>query len=160
MYEEKIKKKKLKNKKYFTLEPKEPINYKDILSNINWHKIFTKLSVLYLVIILIIFTISRISNNSKKTNNIFNDNINTLKTSLLAYYKDNALPKNTGDSSSLTLEEMHKLKLFNEIKENENLCDYINSYVILTKTNITEYTLKIYLKCPIKSNLIEEKINI
>ena len=54
---------------------------------------------------------------------------------------------------------MEKLEIVNEIKEKNKLCDPLNSYTILTKTNTNEYKLKIHLICPYSNNTLEEKIN-
>lgn len=158
MYEEK-KKKNLKQKtsdnRFFTSlkETKEHNLYSEILTTIHWFNLLKKLAILLLSIILIIFTISRINKfNQKKA---FSDqNLTLLKDSLYNYYKNQPLPKNTGDSFSLTLEQMQKLEIVSEFKD----CDSLNSYTILTKTKTNEFLLKIHLICPNSQNTLEEKI--
>ncbi len=172
MYEEKEikykKRKKEKNKSKTVKQHKErkPIDLKKriynsypVLERIDWKQLFKKLAILLIVIILIIFTISRINKHYKNQNSTFNNNLDKLIMGTLTYYQNNALPKNVGDSSSLVLEEMINLKFIDEIKDDNNkYCDYLNSYIILTKASVEEYRLKIYLKCPDKEKIKEEKM--
>lgn len=146
----KEKKEKLK-KKQFTLPP--------IFTKIDYKLLFFKLSILAIMMMLIIFTIARIKKHHEKQNEILNANINTILNTTLLYYEKNSLPINIGDSSSFLLEEMKNLNLIHEIKDEDNkFCNYLDSYIILTKTANIEYRLKMYLKCPSKEKTIEEKI--
>ena len=163
MYEEKKKKvlnKKESNNRFFTFkeEIKNNTLYSELLSNINWYDLIKKLTILLLSIIIIIFTISRINKYNQKKAFSY-ENLTLLKNSLYDYYKNQPLPKNNGDSISLTLEQMEKLEIVKEIKEKNELCDPLNSYTILTKTSTNEYKLKIHLICPYSNNTLEEKIN-
>lgn len=145
-----IKKRKIK-KKCLTLPP--------ILTEIDYKLLFFKLLILLLMMMLIIFTTARIKKHQEKQNEILNANINTITNATLEYYEKNSLPINVGDSSSFLLEEMKNLNLIQETKDEENkFCNYLDSYIILTKTANMEYRLKIYLKCPSKEKTVEEKI--
>ena len=73
-------------------------------------------------------------------------------------FEEKDLPVNIGNSTFFTLNEI-KTDLFHEIKdENNDLCNIEESYINITKTAETEYTLKIYLKCPKKEKIIEQKL--
>lgn len=133
-------------------------NKRNITIKINWKQLIKELIVLIVAIVLIIFTISRINKHNENKNSDFNNNIETIKEALLSYYKTNNLPLNIGDSSSFILEELHKLELVDNIKENDKYCDYLDSYTIITKTTNNEYRLKIYLKCPNTKKAVEEII--
>ncbi len=172
MYEEKeIKYKRRKIKKKF-VKPEKKVFFKNnwhitiprikifksnsFFSKIDWKHLGLKLGVLLLAMVLIIFTISRINKYYKKENESFNQNIQKITDATLAYYLENSLPVNIGDSSSLVLEEMIKEKYLEGVKENNNSCDYLSSYVIITKTSLSEYRLKIYLECPDKQKAVEQ----
>ncbi len=163
MYEEKKKKngdQKKENYRFFTFQKqkKNSALYSELLTNINWNDLIKKLTILLLSIIIIIFTISRI-NKYSHNKIVASENLTMLKNSIYNYLKNQPLPKNTGDSFSLTLEQMQKLEIINEIKEKNVLCDTLNSYTILTKINANEYNLKIHLICPNSNNTLEENIN-
>lgn len=130
-----------------------------LLKKINWKSLALKLILLFISMILVIFTISRIKKHHEKQNETFNNNISIISNASLEYFNNNPLPKNIGDSTSFILEEMKNLNLITEIKNDENkFCNYLDSYIILTKMTNEEYRLKIYLKCPDKNKTIEEKM--
>lgn len=147
------KKKKSKKKIQFS------INIPPILKRIDYKKLITELVVLVLVMMLLIFTISRIRKHQEKLNENINNNIARVTDATIAYFEENTLPQNIGDSTSFILEEMQNLDLLPEIKdEKENTCNTIDSYIILTKTMNEEYRLKIYLKCPSKEKTVEQRL--
>ena len=160
MYEEKeikYKKRKPEKRKNFNLKKEVKIQTPNFINNINWKQLFIKLCILIIIMVLIIFIISRINKNNKEKNLILNNNINTLIESTLAYYNDENLPQNDGDSTSMLLDEMIKKKIVNEIKDKNNKeCSHTDSYIIITKTNSDNYQLKVHLSCS-KENITLEK---
>lgn len=152
MYEEKNKLK--KNIFKFQSRKEHPI-----LDKIKWRHLGLKLLITILVILLIIFTISRINKEHHKQEEKLTNNINIIVEEAIKYYTtNNTFPKNIGDSSSLLLNEMKELKLINEIKDsNGKSCNFLDSYILLTKSTKDEYRLKVYLKCS-KQEKTEEKI--
>lgn len=81
------------------------------------------------------------------TNQIFNQNITTMKEASISYFTTPRLPKKVGDSSKLTLKEMRdKNLLLSLIDKNGNKCDENSSYVMITKMD-DEYVLKVFLNC-------------
>ena len=174
MYEEKeIKyKKRKKEKRYkpksqkrFTTNSKKPItipnlNLKtpDFIYKINWKQLFIRLITLILIMIILIFTISRINKNHQEKNKIINENMNKVIEATLQYYTKENVPHNIGDSTSLLLEEMINKKLIDPVIDKNGMeCNTVNSYIILTKTTDKEYRLKAYLNCP-KEDKTEEII--
>lgn len=138
---------------------KEILTIPPILTNIDYKLLFFKIFILLLAMMLIIFTIARIKKHNEMQNTTLNTNINQISEATIQYYKNNPLPINIGDSSSFILEEMKNLNLIEEIKDEEHkFCNYIDSYIIFTKISNAEYRLKIYLKCPSKEKMGEEKI--
>lgn len=130
-----------------------------LIKKINWKLLAIKLILLFISMMLVIFTISRIKKHHEKQNETFNNNISIISEASLEYFSHNPLPKNIGDSTSFILEEMKNLNLISEIKNEDNkFCNYLDSYIILTKTTKEEYRLKIYLKCPDKNKTVEEKM--
>lgn len=130
-----------------------------LIKKINWKLLAIKLILLFISMMLVIFIISRIKKHHEKQNETFNNNISIISDASLEYFSHNPLPKNIGDSTSFILEEMKNLNLISEIKNEDNkFCNYLDSYIILTKTTNEEYRLKIYLKCPDKNKTIEEKM--
>ena len=80
-------------------------------------------------------------------NRIFIDNVDGMKTAATSYFTTDKLPKNVGDSVTLTLQEMldkHLLLPFTD--KNGKSCDNTASYVTLTKLN-DSYEMKVNLKC-------------
>lgn len=81
------------------------------------------------------------------TNQIFSDNLEKMKDAGIAYFTTERLPKNVGDSKTLTLKEMYELKLLTTLTDkNGKKCDEKGSYIKLTN-NDKEYLMKVNLKC-------------
>lgn len=161
MYEEKeIKYKKRKKEKVKFNFPKiEKKNTPDIFNKINWKQLFFKLFLLVVVMILIIFVISRISKNSKENDLVINNNLDKITNAAISFYTYETLPHNVGDSTSLLLDEMIKKNLIDIIEDKQgNVCNTLDSYIIITKTTEEEYRLKIYLSCPKEEKTIEKDL--
>ena len=78
---------------------------------------------------------------------IFRNNINSMKDSATTYFTNERLPKNVGDKVRLTLREMLDMKLLLPfVDKYDKECNLDTSYVEITKTE-TEYELKVYLSC-------------
>lgn len=84
---------------------------------------------------------------SPLTNQIFSDNLEKMKNAGITYFTTERLPKNVGDSKTLTLQEMYDLKLLTTLTDkNGDKCDVKKSYVKLTNQD-KEYLMKVNLKC-------------
>lgn len=99
------------------------------------------------------------NNNSNKeitaiSSQIFIDNLNRMKEAAISYYTDERLPKEEGESHTMTLSEMIGNKIIAPlIDKNNKACDVENSYVKITKA-ANEYILKVNLKDSEKEDYI------
>lgn len=83
---------------------------------------------------------------SALTSQIFADNLERMKNAAISYYTDERLPKNVGDSDTMTLSDMIGKKIIIAlIDKNNKACDVEKSYVKITKVD-DEYILKVNLK--------------
>ncbi len=156
MYDEKeikikkpIKEKKDKSKAKTSSKPN--LLNKELFQKINWKSLIIKLIIVFAVMFLIIFTISRINKDTKKeslnNSQSFEDNLNYLSSKLLDYYNINKLPRNNGDSLSFLLKELVDFNIIEEIKPNDtDNYDAENSYVIITKENAEYFKLRLNLQ--------------
>ncbi len=88
------------------------------------------------------------------TSQIFQDNIDKMKEAAIKYYTDERLPKEVGDSDTMTLSDMIGKKLIIAlIDKNNKACDVEKSYVKITKLD-EEYILKVNLKDSEKEDYI------
>lgn len=91
---------------------------------------------------------------SPLTSQIFADNLEKMKDAAISYYTDERLPKEVGESDTLTLSDMIGKKLIVAlIDKNNKACDVEKSYVKITKMD-DEYLLKVNLKCSHKEDYI------
>ena len=80
-------------------------------------------------------------------NQIYSQNITTMKEAAISYFTTDRLPQKEGDSVTLTLQEMLDMKLVLPFTDKYGkTCDTRNSYVTLTKKS-EEYEMKVNLKC-------------
>lgn len=78
---------------------------------------------------------------------LFTDNIESMRDAAQGYFTNERLPKNVGDSVTLTLDEMLEKRLVLSFKDSNNkTCDVNSSYVQVTKMN-DEYQMKVQLSC-------------
>lgn len=78
---------------------------------------------------------------------IFNQNVTSMKEAAISYYTTPRLPKNIGDEEKMTLAEMLASNIVLPFVDRKgNQCDLYGSYVSITKMN-EEYILKVNLKC-------------
>lgn len=88
------------------------------------------------------------------TSQIFMDNLERMKEAAISYYTDERLPKEVGDSDTMTLSDMIGKKLLVAlIDKNNKVCDLEKSYVKITKLD-DEYVLKVNLKDSEKEDYI------
>ena len=80
-------------------------------------------------------------------NQIFANNVATMKDAAIGYYTNERLPQNVGDSEKMTLQQMYDKHLVLKLTDKDgNACDPIRSYVEITKYE-DEYRLKVNLSC-------------
>ena len=107
---------------------------------------------LKLIIILLFIFIAYQLFTGVKTNTlydqIYNNNITTMKEAAKDYYTTDRLPKAVGESKTMTLQDMLNNKLLVEFVDKDGKsCDTFGSYVTVTKVEGDKYTLKVQLAC-------------
>ena len=99
------------------------------------------------------------ANNEPLLNEIFGRNLRVLQNAGRAYYYSANLPKNVGDSTSITLGELVDKKMLLELNDkNGKKCNNNDSYVQLTKKADGQYEMKSYLSCDSDSDYILENL--
>ena len=89
---------------------------------------------------------------------VFRNNINSMKDAATTYFTNERLPKEVGESVKLTLREMlDKDLLLPFVDKYNKSCDLDASYVEITKTE-TEYELKVNLVCSKEQAFITEHL--
>ena len=127
------------------------------------------LKVLLLVgIILILIAVIPMFRGYKQTNKKVNDelrirqensgdsmlrsNLNMMKDATLVYFKEDKLPTEKNETRKITLNDLYKNKLLQELKTSDKKsCDINKSYSELTKLD-KDYLLRVYIKCGNKSD--------
>ena len=117
------------------------------------------LIVLFLFILMMLFPTkgfisNYLGNKNKKVDSTFNSNLIAMATAGSGYYNETRLPKETGETSKMTLEEMYKEKMIVKFTDNNGAeCSKKKSYVEVTREE-SEYTMKVNLSCIDKSDYI------
>jgi len=133
--------------------------YEENNSNFAFKDLIIKILFLVIVIFIIIWlfpTKGYINKQIDKKigvseNQVFTNNINTMKNAALGYYIGANLPQ---ENTKMTLEEMLDKNLLTEITDNNGkTCDTKKSYVEVTK-NKEEYKLKVNLACKNKEEYV------
>lgn len=124
--------------------------------------LIVKLLVRLLIIIAAMFVLVWLFPTKQSLNplyqDVFRNNINSMKDAAETYFTNERLPKNVGDKVKLTLKEMQDMNLVLPfIDRYGKECDLDKSYVEITKTE-TEYELKVYLACSKEESFIIEHL--
>ena len=126
---------------------------------IDWKNLVLKLVLIILAVLLIIW-IFPMPKLDTFYNKVYNDNLNTMKDASEKYFTSDKLPSKTGDSITLKLQDMLDKKLVtNFTDKNNNQCSNTNSYATVTKTDSSNYVLKVQLACDEKTDYILENLN-
>ena len=127
---------------------------------INWGSLIIKaiLIILFVMLILWLFPVPKLDTFY---NRVFSENLKTMKDAAKNYYVGDNIPVSTGDSKTLTLEDMVNKNLIVEfVDKDNNKCSGTNSYATITKTDANKYVLKVQLSCGTETDYILENINI
>ena len=110
---------------------------------------------LFIFVLIWLFN-KKMPNMKSVYSNQFRENINYMQNAGEAYFTDDKMPVNPGESVRLTLEEMENMNLVLPFVDKDgNACDKKKSYVSVTKLENTEgYELKTYLVCGKESNYV------
>ena len=118
------------------------------------------LIVLLLFVLMILFPTKGFVTNyinkklGKNNDSSFNSNIIAMATAGSGYYNETRLPKQTGEKTKMTLEEMLNEKMIVKFTDmNGVACSKKKSYVEVTKEE-SEYTMKVNLSCTDKTDYI------
>jgi conjugal transfer mating pair stabilization protein TraN len=125
---------------------------------INWKDIIIKVILLIIFLVLLIWLFPR-NDMEVFYDEVYRDNINTMKEAATSYYTKSRLPQTVGSKTSMTLKEMidnHLLIRFTD--KNKKYCDETSSKVEVTKTSEDEYVLKVELNCGSQKDYILETI--
>lgn len=127
-------------------------------SGFNWKDIITKLLFITLFIFLLLWLFPKVPNMTAFYSNVFRENINYMQEAAVNYYTNERLPKNVGDVSEMTLQDMiDKSLILPFVDKDGKSCDTKASYVQVTKGE-KEYILKVNLVCEDESNYIKEPL--
>lgn len=142
--------------------------YEENQSTFKLKGVILKIMLILLVIFIIIWlfpTKDYVSNliNQKlgtSTEQVFNNNVNTMKNAALSYYTGSRLPQKNGDTAKLTLKEMLDENLLIEFTDSKGKkCNTKESYVEITK-NKEDYKMKVNLVCSDKEAYIVSYIGL
>lgn len=123
--------------------------YEEKKVSINWVKIGLRIiSVILIALIGVkVFEIVRDNRTGILGNDKMKEKIELLESAGKKYFKDELLPKEVGDSVTVTLAELIKEDLVDEIKDiSDNVCNAEESNVKVIKLD-SEYQYKSTLKC-------------
>lgn len=142
--------------------------YEENQSTFRFKGIILKILLILLVIFIIIWLfptkdyVSNLINQKLGTSKeqVFNNNVNTMKNAALSYYNGSRLPQNNNDTAKLTLKEMLDENLLIEFTDSKGKkCDTKKSYVEITK-NKEDYKMKVNLTCSDKEAYIVSYIGL
>ena len=103
-----------------------------------------KLLILVVFIFLLVWLFPTKESLKPLYDDIFRNNINSMKDAAETYFTNDRLPKKVGDKVKITLAEMlNKKLLLPFVDKYGKECDLNKSYVEITKTE-TEYEMKVY----------------
>ncbi len=125
---------------------------------INWKDILIKIIMLILFVLLLIFLFPR-ADLDVFYDQVYTNNIKTMKEAARNYYTVDRLPANVGDQTSMTLKEMVDNKMIIRFTDKDGkVCDESSSGVEITKSSNNEYTMKVELNCGDQKDYILETI--
>lgn len=123
-------------------ERKERFSIKDVIIQVLFVALF----------VFLLLWLFPMKNDIKKSfkplyDQIFNQNVETMKEAAITYYTTPRLPQKIGEEKKMTLAEMLEANLVLPFADSKGeQCDLNESYVSITKMN-DEYILKVNLKC-------------
>ena len=134
--------------------------YEEKKISINWLKLILVVIIGFLVIILSAKLVSIIFKNvdNNEISKNFQTNLKLMNDAGKAYYMDDKLPKEVGESSKVTLQQLIEAGKLTEIKDKDGeTCNNDESYVEITKLE-NEYQVKTYLACKTESDYMNSFI--
>lgn len=110
----------------------------------DWISILIKFGIFLVLAFVVIFVVTKLRNQGDP----FSDNLERMKEVSYIYYKASKnRPTTLNEEVSMTLGDMEKGSLIEELKVKKDVCSKEYSYVSLVKLAETKYKLKVYLSC-------------
>ena len=134
---------------------------RELDEDINWGRLFLKVILIFVAIILIIWFISKffLKRDNVSSAQQFENNLNKMYDVALKYFEEgNKLPKN-GEHATLTLKEMIDKELIGKLKYDDVTCSSKSSYAKVSNKD-GKYTLKVLLTCGSESDYISKVIKV
>lgn len=134
---------------------------REIDEDINWGKLFFKVILAFVIVILIIWGISKfvLNRDSNASVSEFEDNLNKMFEVSEKYFEDDKKLPSVGNHATITLKEMIEKELIDVLKDGKNVCSTKSSYAKVSNDN-GKYTLKVLLTCGSESDYISKVIKI
>lgn len=126
---------------------------------INWLGLFIKLIIVFVLVIILVWLITKIL-YSNKLSDTFKNNINNMEKASIDYFKTIDLPLEKGKSAKITLKELiDKGLILSKNDEDENSCNVNDSYskIVRKKDN---YNVETTLKCGDEKSTIYRKFSL
>lgn len=136
--------------------------YEDKGFSTNWIKIGLRIISVVLIVLILFKIVDLVGNN--RTNVVEKDKmkekISLLESAGKKHFTENLLPKETGDSKTVTLQELIDENLIDEIKDTKDkVCNTSESNVKVFKLD-SEYQFKSTLKCDDYENYLNSFVEI
>ena len=124
---------------------------------INWKDLIVKIIFFVIFVLILMWLFPKVPNMTAFYSNVFRENISYMQDAAKSYYTNERLPKNIGDTSEMTLQDMiDKNLIIPFVDKDGNPCDTNESYVQVTKESDEEYSLKVNLVCDTEKSYIIE----
>lgn len=115
-------------------------------NRINWLGLFIKIVIIFIFALIIVWLVVKIIGRNKLSDT-FKNNINSMESVAVEYFKGEDLPLSKGQSKKITLQEMIDKNLILSInKDGSSTCDTKNSYSKITRQK-DKYKLETTLRC-------------
>ena len=132
--------------------------YDERVRTIDWGGLIIKILLVAVVLFLILWLMPR-RNFDPLFNQIFNQNLQTMKNAARNHYTIDKLPENVGESEQMSLQEMLDNQLLIPfVDKNGKACNTKDSYVHIIKVGDNEYKLKAQLTCGDETDYILETV--
>jgi len=106
-------------------------------------------------IFIMIWLFPKVPNMTPFYSNVFRENVKYMQDAAEAYFTDDKMPKEIGETVKITLAELYEKKLVLPfVDEDGNACNQYDSYVSITKDEEEKYSLKTNLVCDKESDYV------
>ncbi len=134
--------------------------YQEESNSFQWLKLILRLVIVVLVVLLTLKFVFIISNNSLgKKDTTFENNLKYIDDISKAYFNENNIPKEIGESKEYKIEEILSKDQIEYMNKNYNKIDYENSYIKITRLE-NEYQIKTLLTYNGETNYINSFVDI